>query len=80
MILVVLLWCAGLGAAAQFGKISILYDTLRASYGGNGEVALGLVVSLVGMVGLIYPPTFERSGDRRRRSESRGRSESRTLD
>ena len=57
MILVVLLWCAGLGAAAQFGKISILYDTLRASYGGNGEVALGLVVSIVGMVGLIFGTT-----------------------
>ncbi len=57
MILVVLLWCAGLGAAAQFGKISILYETLRASYGGSGEVALGLVVSIVGMVGLIFGTT-----------------------
>ena len=57
MILVILLWCAGLGAAAQFGKISILYDTLRATYGGNGEVALGLVVSIVGMVGLIFGTT-----------------------
>jgi DHA1 family inner membrane transport protein len=57
MILVVLLWCAGLGAAAQFGKISILYEDLRASYGGNGEVALGLVVSIVGMVGLIFGTT-----------------------
>lgn len=57
MILVLLLWCAGLGAAAQFGKISILYDTLRASYGGQGEVALGLVVSIVGMVGLIFGTT-----------------------
>ncbi len=57
MILVLLLWCAGLGAAAQFGKISILYDSLRATYGGNGEVALGLVVSIVGMVGLIFGTT-----------------------
>lgn len=57
MILVLLLWCAGLGAAAQFGKISILYQTLRATYGGNGEVALGLVVSIVGMVGLIFGTT-----------------------
>ena len=57
MLLVLLLWCAGLGAAAQFGKISILYETLRASYGGNGEVALGLVVSIVGMVGLIFGTT-----------------------
>ena len=57
MVLVFLLWCAGLGAAAQFGKISILYDTLRASYGGHGEVALGLVVSIVGLVGLIFGTT-----------------------
>ena len=57
MLLVVLLWCAGLGAAAQFGKISILYEDLRATYGGNGEVALGLVVSIVGMVGLIFGTT-----------------------
>ncbi len=57
MVLVVLLWGAGLGAAAQFGKISILYETLRTTYGGNGEVALGLVVSIVGMVGLIFGTT-----------------------
>lgn len=57
MLLVLLLWAAGLGAAAQFGKISILYDDLRATYGGQGEVALGLVVSIVGMVGLIFGTT-----------------------
>jgi MFS transporter, DHA1 family, inner membrane transport protein len=57
MLLVLLLWAAGLGAAAQFGKISILYETLRTTYGGNGEVALGLVVSIVGMVGLIFGTT-----------------------
>jgi MFS transporter, DHA1 family, inner membrane transport protein len=57
MVLVLLLWCAGLGAAAQFGKISILYETLRATYGGSGEVELGLVVSIVGMVGLIFGTT-----------------------
>jgi len=57
MLIVVLLWCAGLGAAAQFGKISILYETLRFTYGGQGEVALGLVVSIVGMVGLIFGTT-----------------------
>jgi MFS transporter, DHA1 family, inner membrane transport protein len=55
--LVFLLWCAGLGAAAQFGKISIHFEALRTIYGGNGEVALGLVVSIVGMVGLIFGTT-----------------------
>lgn len=57
MVLVLLLWFAGLGAAAQFGKISILYEPLRGTYGGYGEVALGLVVSIVGMVGLIFGTT-----------------------
>lgn len=57
MLLVFLLWLAGLGAAAQFGKISILFETLRSTYGGQGEVALGLVVSIVGMVGLIFGTT-----------------------
>jgi MFS transporter, DHA1 family, inner membrane transport protein len=57
MILVALLWCAGLGAAAQFGKISIFYQDLRATYGDHGEVALGLIVSIVGMVGLIFGTT-----------------------
>jgi predicted MFS family arabinose efflux permease len=57
MVLVLLLWCAGLGAAAQFGKISILYEDLRGAYAGRGEVALGLVVSIVGMVGLIFGTT-----------------------
>ncbi len=57
MLLVLLLWAAGLGAAAQFGKISVLYQDLRALYGGAGEAGLGLVVSVVGMVGLIFGTT-----------------------
>ena len=57
MVLVVLLWCAGLGAAAQFGKISVIYEELRALYGGQGEAALGLVVSVVGIVGLVFGTT-----------------------
>jgi MFS family permease len=54
---IALIWAAGLGAAAQFGKISIHYETLRGTYGGHGEVALGLVVSIVGMVGLVFGTT-----------------------
>jgi predicted MFS family arabinose efflux permease len=57
MVLVLILWGAGLGAAAQFGKISIFYEDLRGAYGAAGEVALGLVVSIVGMVGLIFGTT-----------------------
>ncbi len=57
MALVLLLWCAGLGAAAQFGKISVVFEDLRGPYGGAGEAALGLVVSVVGMVGLVFGTT-----------------------
>lgn len=57
MLVVLLIWAAGLGAAAQFGKISVLYEDLRGVYGGQGEVALGLVVSIVGIVGLVFGTT-----------------------
>jgi DHA1 family inner membrane transport protein len=57
MVLVILLWAAGLGAAAQFGKISVLFEDLRAIYGGQGAAALGLIVSVVGMVGLVFGTT-----------------------
>jgi MFS family permease len=69
LILILLLWFAGLGAAAQFGKISVLYEDLRQSYGATGEIGLGLVVSVVGMVGLIFGTTagllVERTGPKR---------------
>ena len=58
LLTVLALWAAGLGAAAQFGKISVLYDTiLVARYGDHGNIALGLMVSVVGMVGLIFGTT-----------------------
>lgn len=48
------IWCAGLGAAAQFGKISILYQDLEAHYAGAGAVGIGLMVSIVGIVGVVF--------------------------
>ena len=54
---VVALWCAGLGAAAQFGKISVLYDALGTIYPAQAGVGIGLMVSIVGMVGLIFGTT-----------------------
>ncbi len=48
------IWLAGLGAAAQFGKISILYQDLERHYAGAGPVGIGLMVSVVGMVGLVF--------------------------
>jgi oligopeptide/dipeptide ABC transporter ATP-binding protein len=52
---VLALWLAGLGAAAQFGKISVIYDDLVAVYGSAPAVAV--MVSVVGMVGLVFGTT-----------------------
>ncbi|NEX45083.1 MFS transporter [Pseudotabrizicola algicola] len=57
VITVLAIWGAGLGAAAQFGKISVLFDSLGAQYAGASAVALGLIVSIVGMVGLVFGTT-----------------------
>ncbi|MDP4033967.1 MAG: MFS transporter, partial [Pseudorhodobacter sp.] len=54
---VLAVWCAGLGAAAQFGKISVLFDVLGDQYAGYSAVALGLIVSIVGIVGLVFGTT-----------------------
>lgn len=56
-ILVLALWGAGLGAAAQFGKISVIYDLLGGVYAGAGGAAIGLMVSVVGLVGLVFGTT-----------------------
>ena len=50
--LIILLWLAGLGAAAQYAKVSAIYDVLQEVYGGVGA-ALGFAVSLVGVVGVL---------------------------
>lgn len=56
--IVIVLWLAGLGAAAQFGKISVLFDLLGARYAGaGGQVRIGLLVSVVGLVGLVFGTT-----------------------
>lgn len=48
------IWLAGLGAAAQFGKISILYGVLERRYAGAGAVGIGAMLSVVGIVGLVF--------------------------
>lgn len=55
--IILAVWCAGLGAAAQFGKISVLFEDLAQNYAGQGAFALGLVVSVVGFVGLVFGTT-----------------------
>jgi len=52
-VIIALVWLAGLGAAAQFGKISVALAEFRALYP-VGEVALGLLISCVGTVGLLF--------------------------
>lgn len=50
--LVILLWIAGLGAAAQYGKVSVVYDRLGEHYPEAGAT-LGFAVSLVGFTGMV---------------------------
>lgn len=57
LLMVLLLWGCGLGAAAQFGKVSVLFDLIAADYPAAGQVTLGLIVSVVGFVGLIFGTT-----------------------
>jgi len=50
---VLLLWGAGLGAAAQYGKVSVIFDQLPGLYPAAGAM-LGWAVSLVGAVGIVF--------------------------
>ena len=50
------LWAAGLGAAAQFGKVSVSFQMLAEHYGTAGAL-LGFAVSLVGFVGILFGVT-----------------------
>jgi MFS family permease len=51
------IWAAGLGAAAQFGKISVAYPVLGEIYAGVPPLWLAVMVSVVGMVGLLFGTT-----------------------
>ena len=50
--LVFALWGAGLGAAGQYAKISVIFDQLPGVYPDAGA-SLGFIVSLVGFVGIV---------------------------
>lgn len=50
--LILALWGAGLGAAMQYAKISVIYDLLGGVYP-QGGAALGWLVSVVGGVGIV---------------------------
>ena len=51
--LVLLLWVAGLGAAAQFAKVAVVLPEFAALYPGAGA-AVGWLVSLISAVGLVF--------------------------
>lgn len=46
------IWAAGLGVAAQYGKISIIFDRMALLYPDAGT-SISFTVSLVGLVGII---------------------------
>ncbi|MDE4132136.1 MFS transporter [Phaeobacter sp. QD34_3] len=50
--LILLIWGAGLGAAAQYGKVSVVFDQMSALFSGTGS-AIGFTVSLVGFLGIL---------------------------
>jgi DHA1 family inner membrane transport protein len=50
--LVLVLWLAGLGAAAQFAKISIILPELREFYP-DATLSLGFLVSLLSVIGIF---------------------------
>ena len=54
------IWAAGLGAAAQFGKMSVLYDQLGAAYPLHRGVEIGILISVIGTIGLIFGTTSGR--------------------
>lgn len=51
--LVVLIWLAGLGAAAQYGKVAVVFAQLPQIYP-DVEAGLGFALSLVGLVGMVF--------------------------
>jgi MFS family permease len=53
---IVLLYLAGLGAAAQYGKVSVVFDRLAGVWPDAG-VASGFALSLVGVVGIVLGVT-----------------------
>ena len=51
--LVFAIWAAGLGVAAQYGKISIVFDQLAQLYPDAGA-SISFTVSLVGLMGIVF--------------------------
>lgn len=50
--LILALWGAGLGAAMQYAKFAVIFDLLAGVYPDSG-VALGWLVSMIGVIGIL---------------------------
>ncbi|PCI02737.1 MAG: MFS transporter [Hyphomicrobiales bacterium] len=50
-VLVLVLWIAGLGAAMQFAKISVMFPYIKEQYSSAGS-EIGLLVSVIGFLGI----------------------------
>ncbi len=57
LLLSLALFFAGLGAAGQFAKVGVIFDFVSAAYAGASVTWLGLLVSGVGLVGLVFGST-----------------------
>ena len=57
LILASALFLAGLGAAGQFAKIGVIFDYISVAYPDTSGPLLGLLVSGVGLPGLIFGST-----------------------
>ena len=53
ILLITLIWLAGLGAAAQFAKVALTFEQLQNYYGQFGTSS-GLLVSLVSFLGMLF--------------------------
>lgn len=53
LIRVVVIWAAGLGAAAQFAKLSVIFPSIQAIYPDAGA-ELGFTVSIISFIGMIF--------------------------
>jgi len=56
IMLILLLWLAGLGAALQFAKIAVPFDTFRAFYPDAGG-GIGWILSIISVIGIILGMT-----------------------
>ena len=52
LLLILILWSAGLGAAMQFAKVTVSLEGLRAAYNGSDTV-LGLMLSSISFLGVL---------------------------